>query len=152
MMPALLVGTGPWVWLVTGLVLIGFETLVPGIFLIWFGIAAILTAVADWAFVMSWQVGLIVFALLSVASVVTGRILTRHDGDLTAGEPSLNRRAQSMIGRDFRLDRPIAAGEGRVRVDDSVWRVIGPDLAAGTPVRVLKVDGATLVVEQVPAA
>ena len=38
-------------------------------------------------------------------------------------------------------------GEGRIRVDDSSWRVTGPNQPAGAAVRVVRVDGATLVVE-----
>jgi membrane protein implicated in regulation of membrane protease activity len=34
-----------------------------------------------------------------------------------------------------------------VRVDDSSWRVVGPDAPAGASVRVVRVEGATLVVE-----
>ena len=45
------------------------------------------------------------------------------------------------------LDTPIAGGQGRIRVDDSVWRITGPDAPAGASVRVVRVDGATLVVE-----
>ena len=54
-----------------------------------------------------------------------------------------------LVGRSFRLDQPIVSGEGQVRVDDSVWRVVGPDLPAGSAVRVARLDGATLVVERV---
>ena len=149
---AALAGMGPWAWLIAGLVLVGLETLAPGVFLIWFGIAAILTAVADWIFALSWQGGLLVFAGLSVASVLAGRALTRRACDTPDAAAPLNRRAQSLVGRVFRLDRPILAGEGRIRVDDSVWRVLGPDLEAGASVRVTGVDGATLRVEPAPAS
>lgn len=147
---AFLDGMGPWAWLVAGVVLIGLETLAPGVFLIWFGIAAVVTSLADWFFDLSWQSGLVLFALLAVASVVAGRALTYRAGDEPDAATPLNRRAQSLVGRVFRLDRPIEAGEGRVRVDDSVWRVTGPDLATGASVRVTGVDGATLLVEHAP--
>ena len=62
----------------------------------------------------------------------------------------LNRRGEALIGRIFQLDRPIVSGEGRIRVDDSVWRVVGPDLAMGAAVRVVRIEGASLIVE--PAA
>jgi membrane protein implicated in regulation of membrane protease activity len=42
----------------------------------------------------------------------------------------------------------MAGGEGRIRVGDSSWRVTGPELLAGTQVRVVRVEGATLVVEK----
>ncbi|HEY0917405.1 MAG TPA: NfeD family protein [Solimonas sp.] len=34
-----------------------------------------------------------------------------------------------------------------MRVDDSQWRITGPDVPAGTQVRVTRADGATLHVE-----
>jgi len=40
-------------------------------------------------------------------------------------------------------------GEGRVRVGDSVWKVRGEDLPAGTKVAVKGVDGTILLVEEV---
>ena len=138
---------GPWAWLVAGLILIGLETLAPGVFLVWLGIAAILTGLADGAFDLGWQANLVLFAALALLSVGAGRALTRRGGDVTSGSEALNRRGEALVGRVFVLDRPIAAGEGRVRVDDSVWRVVGPDRDPGASVRVVRVDGATLVVE-----
>ena len=71
-----------------------------------------------------------------------------RDRDAEDGtHPPLNRRAQSLVGSVFTLDAPIGGGSGRVRVDDLSWRVVGPDAAAGASVRVVRVEGATLVVE-----
>ena len=140
---------GPWAWLVGGLVLVGLETLAPGVFLVWLGIAAILTGLADALFGLSWQAGLIVFAVLSLVSVAGGRALTRRKGDVSGEEPLLNRRGEALVGRSFALDRPIAGGEGRIRVDDTVWRVLGPELPAGATVRVVRAEGASLYVESV---
>ena len=38
-------------------------------------------------------------------------------------------------------------GEGRIRVDDSSWRVTGADRFAGAKVRVVRIEGSTLVVD-----
>ena len=138
---------GPWSWIILGLVLMGLELLAPGVFLIWLGLAAMLTGIVDWAFGLSWQTATLLFALLSVAAVLVGRVVSRHRDEEEAGRPVLNRRGHSLVGRVFMLDTPIAGGEGRVRVDDSVWRITGPDAPAGASVRVVRVDGATLVVE-----
>ena len=134
---------GPWAWLILGLVLIGLETAAPGIFFVWLGIAAILTGILDYLFGLSWQVAFVAFAGLSLLSVVAGRALTRRGADT---DRTLNRRAESLVGRRFTLDQPIVSGEGRVRVDDTVWRVLGPDLPTGAAVEVTRLDGATLVV------
>lgn len=136
-----------WGWLILGLILIGIEALVPGIFMVWFGIAAIITALLDWAFGWSWQTNAAVFALLAVACALAGWHFTRRRDEEIGEMPTLNRRADSLIGRVFQLDQAIFAHEGRIRVDDSVWRVSGPDLPAGTSVRVTGVAGTILIVE-----
>ena len=46
------------------------------------------------------------------------------------------------------LDQAIDRGRGRIRLDDAFWTVEGPDLPAGTPVRVIAVDGMVLKVQE----
>ena len=140
---------GPWAWLIAGLALVALETVVPGLFLVWFGIAAIVTGFLAYTFDPTWQVSALSFAGLALASVAAGRALTRRRDEETGEQPMLNRRGEALVGRIFRLDGALSSGEGRIRVDDTVWRVAGPDLATGSPVRVLRVDGATLLVEPV---
>ena len=64
-----------------------------------------------------------------------------------AESPFLNRRAEGYVGRGFTLDKPIVDGSGAVRIDDTIWRVSGPDCPAGSRVRVAGTDGANLLVE-----
>jgi hypothetical protein len=58
----------------------------------------------------------------------------------------LNRRADALVGRVFTLERPIIDGSGTVKIDDTVWRVAGPDTPAGSRVRIVRADGASLTV------
>ena len=74
--------------------------------------------------------------------------VTRHPEEEDAGPSALNRRGHALVGRVFTLETPIVEGSGRIRVDDSSWRVTGPSAPAGAQVRVVRADGATLVVEQ----
>jgi membrane protein implicated in regulation of membrane protease activity len=53
------------------------------------------------------------------------------------------------VGRTFTLEHPIVNGVGKVVVDDSTWRVKGPDLPAGSKVRVADIDSVIFVVELV---
>ena len=138
---------GFWVWIILGLALVAAEAVAPGIFLIWFGLAAILTGLADAWFGLSWLAALLVFAGLALAAVVLGRAVT-GGGRQVSREGDLNRRGQDFVGRVFALEAPIAGGEGRVRVGDSSWRLTGPDAPAGASVRVVRVEGGTLVVER----
>ena len=46
----------------------------------------------------------------------------------------------------FTLEKPIVDGSGTVRIDDTIWRVAGPDAPAGSRVKVVSADGASLTV------
>jgi inner membrane protein len=137
-----------WHWWVLGLVLLVAEMLLPtGFFLLWVGAAAILVGGVSW-FVptLGWEVELLMFGVLSVASFFVWRRFS--PGNPTSDQPSLNRRGHSYVGRAFTLNAPIVNGVGTLHVDDSQWRISGPDVAAGTQVRVVAADGATLKVER----
>lgn len=147
-MAALADGLGSaWTWILLGLVLVGLEMLAPGVFLIWLGLAALLTGLADALVGLPWQGSLLLFAVLSGASVLAGRALTRRAGPPDDAGAGLNQRGHAMIGQVFLLEEPIVGGVGRVRVGDSSWRIAGPDLPAGSRVRAVRLEGTTLVVE-----
>ncbi len=137
-----------WVWIVLGLVLVGGEMLAPGVFLLWFGLAALLTGVVIGLTGLAWQGALLVFAALAILCVLAGRAITRRRSDEPDIAAGLNDRGRQLIGKVFKLETTMAGGEGRIRVGDSSWRIIGPELLAGTEIRVVRVDGATLVVEK----
>jgi membrane protein implicated in regulation of membrane protease activity len=139
---------GAWSWVILGLVLVGGEMLAPGVFLIWLGLAALLTGAVVGMTGIGWQVAALVFAGFSLVAVVAGRLLTRREGEEPDAATGLNDRGRQLIGKVFRLDATMTGGEGRIRVGDSSWRVTGPELLAGSEVRVVRVDGATLVVEK----
>ena len=141
------IGLGAWAWIILGVVLIGIELLAPGSFFLWLGLAAIATGLLDAVLGLSWQAAALLFALLSVGAVILGRYATRSKTQPDAAAAPLNQRGQSLVGRVFTLETPIKDGEGRIRVDDSSWRVTGADRFAGAKVRVVRVEGATLVVD-----
>jgi membrane protein implicated in regulation of membrane protease activity len=138
---------GAWAWIILGLLLIGVELLAPGVFFLWLGLAAIATGLLDAALGLSWQASSLIFALLAVAAVILGRVITRSGTPPDAQALHLNERGQSLVGQVFTLEAPIKGGEGRVRVGDSSWRVTGADRFAGAKVRVVRVEGSTLVVD-----
>jgi membrane protein implicated in regulation of membrane protease activity len=138
---------GAWAWIILGVLLIGVELLAPGVFFLWLGLAALATGLTDAAFGLSWQASTLLFAVLSVAAVLVGRAISPPSVQQDEASGLLNRRGDALVGRIFTLEGPIAGGEGRIRVDDSSWRVKGPDMPAGTAVRVVRVEGATLIVE-----
>lgn len=141
---------GPWSWWLLGLLLLAAELLLPGVFLVWIGIGAIATGILSlllWESALwAWQIQFLVFAALAVAATLLGRRLLSR-ADLATDEPLLNQRGASLVGRTATLQEPIAEGRGRIRLDDTYWPVIGPDLAVGTRVRVVSWNGRDLRVE-----
>ncbi|SIQ39530.1 hypothetical protein SAMN05880582_1011717 [Rhizobium sp. RU20A] len=141
---------GPWVWWVAGFVLLAAEVVVPGVFLVWIGLAALITGLASlllWESAWwSWHVQLVIFALLAIAVTLAGRRLLSAS-DKGSDEPLLNQRTASLVGRTAVLEQPIREGRGRIRLDDTIWSVEGPDLPAGSRVRVAGAHGGQLRVE-----
>lgn len=137
---------GIWNWFVIGGIMLIAEILVPGVFLLWLGLAALvvgaISLVIDWP----WQLQVVVFAALSLASVPLWR---RMSFSSSTDQPFLNRRTEALIGRIFTLEKPIVGGIGAVSIDDTVWRVTGADVPAGSRIKVTRVDGATIYVEPV---
>ena len=134
-----------WNWLVLGVALMAVEAIVPGFFFLWMGVAALLVglllAIAP-GLDGAWQV--LLFAVLSVGSIVAWRLWLRRSPTRTA-DPLLNRRGHQYVGRVFTLDTPVVNGHGKIRVDDSTWKVVvEQDCPAGTRLRIVGVDGVVL--------
>ncbi len=136
---------GAWSWVVAGLVLLALELVAPGGVLIWLGAAALVTGGLALLVNVYWPLQFVVFGVLALAAIWLW-LRTRKQEEPT-DRPFLNRRAERFIGHEAVLDEPIRDGEGRVALGDTTWRVTGPDLAAGSRIRVVDADGAVLRVE-----
>ena len=136
-----------WHWWILAGVLLILELTAPAFFFLWLGIAAAATGFLLLVFPsMPIEMQLVLFSVLSIVAVMAWRKY-REVRPAESDQPNLNRRGQQYVGRIFTLDRPIKNGVGKVTVDDSTWRVKGPDLPAGTNVRVDGIDGVVFVVE-----
>ena len=137
---------GAWNWFILAALLFLIETLAPGSFMMWLGLSAIAVGIISLVVVWSWQAQLIAFAVLAVASIPAWRHFARKV-EQPADRPFLNRRAEGYVGREFTLDKPIVNGMGTIHIDDTIWRVSGPDCPAGSRVKIARADGANLRVE-----
>jgi len=138
-----------WHWWVLAIALIVLEVFAPGAVFIWMGAAAavvgvILLVAPD----MGWEYQFMVFSILSVVSIATWKVYQRKHPTET-DRPTLNRRGEQYVGRIFTLDVPIVNGLGKIRVDDSTWKIEGADCPVGTQVKVTGVEGTVLMVEKV---
>ncbi len=141
-----------WYWWVAALAFLAIEVFMPGTFFLWMGVASGVVGVTlliDPGLSLDNQ--LLIFAVLSVAAVVGWRVYLRKNPP-QSDEPTLNRRGAQYIGRTFALSEAIDNGVGKIQVDDTTWKVKGPDLPEAAKVRVTAAEGTLLVVEPVTAA
>ena len=135
-------------WAAIALLLFAAEALAPGAFMLWLGFAAVVV----FAIVLLFSgipvlAQAAIFVVLSFVSIQVYRRWFRKSGR-QSDQPLLNRRAAQTIGLVAPLDQAITGGRGRIKLGDAFWAVEGPDLPAGTPVRVVAVDGMTLKVQE----
>ena len=138
-----------WHWLILAVTLIILEILIPGAYLLWMGIASIVVSVVMFIFPQTPILSqVLIFTILSIITVMMYRMYKKKNPVVT-NEPALNRRGEHYLGRDFTLTAPIVDGLGKIKVDDSTWKIAGMDVPEGTIVRVVSVEGAMLKVETV---
>lgn len=147
----LLMTLGAWNWVVLGFILLLLELVFPGVFFVWFGLGALLTALVSLLFynlpwIAFWEVEVVFFLIFSVIMVLIGRNFFRRDRE--TDEPLLNRRTDQIIGKTVVLDEPVRDGKGRIRFDDTIWRIKGPDLPEGTEVKVVAFENGVFTIEK----
>jgi membrane protein implicated in regulation of membrane protease activity len=135
-----------WWWLALGLLLAIAEMLIPGVFLIWLALAALVTGIVAWLVPIGVPVQIGLFAVLAIAAVFTGKRYLASN-PIEPADPKMNDRGARLIGDTVTVTQAIDGGTGRVRHGDSEWQVKGPDAAPGTRMRVSGHDGAVLMVE-----
>ncbi len=136
---------GPWTWWVFGLLLAGLELVVPGTFFLWFAVAAIVTGTVALMVDVGWQVEMLIFIAVAAVTVFVGRRLygrAKPDSEL-----QLNDRLARQVGRRATLETAIVDGSGHIRLDDTLWRVSGPALPAGSQVTIVGLRDGRLLVE-----
>src|SRR6476646_9307617 len=104
---------GKWNWLILGAIFFVLELLVPGAFMMWLGISALLVGVISFFVDWAWQYQFIAFAIFALASIPLWPLFA-HRVEGQVDQPILNRRADAFVGRTFTLEKPIASGNGTV--------------------------------------
>lgn len=133
-------------WLSLGGVLLAAEMLGGNGYLLWSGVAAIVTGLLVWLLPFGWAWQGAVFAVLTLlAAWLWWRWLAGRVKQQPRADSQLNQRGQQLVGKVFVLEAPLSNGRGHVRVGDSSWPVIADDdLPAGSRVEVIAVEGITL--------
>lgn len=135
----------PWHWVGFSLILLCVDLFVgtPGINLLWLAIASfILSIVLSCLTINFWaQLGLL--AVLSALFCWLGKILFKDKA------PQHHNPQKNLINTTLLLQHPIKNGTSRVHIRNAIWRVEGPDLAAGTKVIIIGVKDNALLVDRV---
>lgn len=140
---------GGYGWWVIGLVLLVLEIVIPGVYLLFLGLAALVVGTnvlilgsGGW---FGWEQQILAFIILSTVAVLVGR---KWYGPKAGAEKAtaLNSRAERLVGRRAVLSEAIVGGSGKVAVEDGWWMVEGPDLPAGTRVTIAGARGSVLLV------
>lgn len=134
----------PWVpWLLAGLGLLIAEMVLPGVFLMWIGLAACGAGLLTLAGGLRFELQVVVFGVLAAISLAVGLHLRRQRrAALNTQQAGLVGRAATALGFHGR--------EGRVRVGDSDWAARlpaeTPEPGPGARLRVVDVEGTVLIV------
>ena len=136
-----------WHWWALSLIFLVIEVLMPSFFFLWLAAAGFVTGAVVWLFLITFNAQLFVFSILAIAAVVLWKIVG-HKKLQKTDHPLLNKRGQQYIGRTFNLYEAIENGQGKIKVDDSIWTVHGEDCALATKVRVIAVRGTVFDVEK----
>ena len=140
---------GPWSWIIGGLILLAIELVVPGGIFIWLGGAAIATGLIILVVPLDFAVQWVLYGALSLVGIVLWLKFGRKMINTKTDSPFLNKRAERFVGREAALEEAIDQGFGRVKMDDTTWRVSGADLPKGSRVKIIGHDGVVLKVEAV---
>jgi inner membrane protein len=137
-----------WHWFIVAIILITLEMVVlPAVYFLWMGISAGVVGCLMMLFpAMPFMAQIIIFTVLAVVSLVIHKNYLKKNPP-TTDEPTLNRRGEQYVGRTFTLHEAIVNGVGKLKVDDSTWKVMGKDMHKGGKVKVVGVDGTVFKVE-----
>ena len=137
---------GAWTWWIIAAVLLLLELAAPGVFFIWMAAAAAALGIIGLVFTLAWQFEVALFAVLAVIFLLVLR--PRFKGVMERSQnPNLNQRMYDYVGKRYVLHEPIVNGRGKIRVEDTMWEVVGPDHPKGAWVTVTGVEGLRLRVE-----
>ncbi len=131
-------------WACLALLLIAAETMAPGLFLLWLGLAAAVVFFIVWLLpglsLLMQVVAFVVFSFVSIAVYVK----FFREKESASDQPLLNRRGEQLVDKVYNLETAIVNGQGRVKIGDAFWNVQGPDLPVNTAVRIVAVDSMNL--------
>lgn len=136
-----------WIaWLAAGLVLLIAEVLLPGVFLMWLGLAACGTGLLTFELAFHFEAQVVTFGVLAAIALTVGLRMRRP-------AKIMHTEREGLVGRPATA-LAFQGHDGRVRLGDTDWAArVPPDVAPPEPgarLRVAQVDGTILIVRPEP--
>lgn len=98
-------------WLSLGGLLLAAEMLGGNGYLLWSGVAAVITGLVVWLLPLGWEWQGVMFAILTLlAAWLWWKWLSRRVREQKHSDSHLNQRGQQLIGRRFVLESPLVNG------------------------------------------
>lgn len=132
-----------WQWMSVGIAFLALELMLPGIFMLWFGISGLLTSGLVYLLGFSGAYAIIIFLALGVLVSIFGYKYQKQTAQL------VNNPQNKMIGKIITLQEPILNNHARAKIGDSYWTLSGPDAPTGSKVKITQISGNVLIVELV---
>ncbi|HYO91808.1 MAG TPA: NfeD family protein [Pyrinomonadaceae bacterium] len=145
-----------WIlWMILGIILIVAEIFTPGFVLLWFGVGALVAALAGLVGITSLPLQFLIFAIVSTALTAASRTIfvnyfsrEKTGSDLKSGVDALPGQTGIVVSSSRG-----ALNEGAVKVFGSTWTAYPAEgeepLEAGERVAVERVQGASIYVRRV---
>ena len=132
-------------WLVLGLSLIILELFLWTVFLLWIGASAIIVSIFFYLMPeTAWQLQLLIFAALSLAST----FLAKRYYPVKTVDDELHEKAKTYIGKECKVSS-IEDDTTKVKIGSSLWFAKGTELSVGQTVKIIDVESSTFIVESV---
>ncbi len=136
-----------WYWWVFAVICLVIEMVIPAFFFLWMSVSALITGIIVWLIPgISTDIQILIFSMLAIVAIVVWRIYGKKI-TIDTDQPLLNRRGSQYVGRTFNLYEAIENGEGKIKVDDTIWKVHGEDCDINTKVKVIASRGTVFDVE-----
>lgn len=133
-----------FIWATIGIVLLTIEMFVPGIYMLWIGIAALVTAVAAFVFpsLDAWL--LVIFALSTVATAIVG---ARVYAQINQQPTQLNEMRAQLVGQRGVCIAVGATNQVRIRVNGVEWSALADgEIAVDDEIVVMRFEGSMPIV------
>ena len=111
-------------WVVVGLTLSLLELIVPGVYLIWFGLAGFVMSIIVYITPLVFTTQLIWFALISAVFACIGLYVYRYifsKATVSEEYKNLNNSAEQLVGMKVTVAEDSEDNQTKVKVGDTFW-------------------------------